>query len=240
MSLLIPSIVEAAPSIYLPLNDSDETNHGSLSVTPTKTGSAGFTATDFSRTIVAWDDLTYYHVGDQDVTTQDFSFCCAVKLGDPDADALVSFGDKMNGAASNGQWAFWYDNRSSNGSPHHLRVGFGNAADAVIEYTVPSSGAALGEWGMLHFTRTGTTSLVLYLDGTQVATASAPQDLTENANNLTFGAFADGSFTLNTGDRMAHVGVWIGTALSTTQVAEHVEDFDSRNWLQSDSPMVMG
>ena len=226
--LSLDEITTLSPSIYLPLNGDDMTDHGSLGVTVTKTGSGGWTATDIDgRSLLAFDGSTYLQLGDVlDITTANFSYCIAFSLASGAVDALCPLVDKTNISTANGQYYMIYDNRSSQGSPRRLRALKASGTDPV-DYLAPAT-STVETLRMVHYTRAGTTQK-LYYDGTLQDTSSDAATGAVNALQLTLGASSNGtSFRIPSGARLTQFAAWNGTELTSTQVANQAAEFNAR------------
>lgn len=227
----LQAVLDASPSIYLPLNNGDTADYGSVGATVTKTGSAAFTDTDTATglSIVAFDGSTYFDCGDvvDDVTPSGgMVVMCAIKLADGNLDDFTGIIDKSNGSGGNGQYFLTYDNRSSQGSPHRARF---QQTNDTVDYTVPNSGADFESWVVLHGRRSGSNGR-FYVNGTEQTLSSGGWGTgSANTIKLTFGALANGTFPLNSGDRAQHFAVWTGTDLSDAEISDMATEFANRS-----------
>ena len=116
-----------------------------------------------------------------------FTFECLLKIDNPDADSIQVIADKTGGSSSNGQWFLGWDNRSSQGSPLHLRFLCG-AGGSVPTYVADYSGTAARDAvaAGIHivgtYDRTASVSLRLYANGSEVATSSSSSGNTISSN----------------------------------------------------------
>ena len=152
-----------------------------------------------------------------------FSFECLVKLDSPTANALQVIADKTGLSSGNNQWGFWWDNRSSQGSPLRLRfacLGGSSAAHwADWTGTVARDAIAAGVHLVGTFDKAESVSVRLYADGTEVAvsdsgTASSPSANTRPVDIANSGS----SFWLD--GILDEVAIY-SKVLSTSRIAAH-------------------
>ena len=108
-----------------------------------------------------------------------FTFECLVKLDNPGADGLQVIADKTGLSSGNGQWGIWWDNRSSQGSPQRLRFQVSDAPSTTGPNFAQLEGASIASaiGNGIHivgtFERTASTSVKLFVDGSEEATSTS-------------------------------------------------------------------